>query len=198
MKALVTWLILTAVAVVVIVGVVDAVRGSSSDPQAAQAADSAVEASTATTALPVQPATEPLVTPEPVASTESADGTVTNTASATPERLPSCDTEQLRLAFKVWDGLAAVALRRVNGPPCHHGRAPIEVTVRDQSGKPVAVFGGNMGTTQPADFSDGFEQLLELPQMSCDPNETFLVIAAVGPYVARHTLPGTELPCNHG
>jgi hypothetical protein len=198
MKALVTWLILTAVAVVVVVGVVDAVRGSSSDPQAAQAADSAVEASTATTALPVQPATEPVVTTGPVASTESVDATVTDTVPAATESLPSCDTEQLRLAFTVWDGLAAVALRRVKGPPCHHGRAPIEVTVRDQSGKRVAVFGGNTGTTQPADFSGGFEQLLELPQMSCDPDETFLVIAAVGPYVVRRTLAGAELPCNHG
>jgi hypothetical protein len=198
MKALVTWLILTAVAVVVVVGVVDAVRGSSSDPQAAQAADSAVEASTATTALPVHPATEPVVTTGPVASTESVDATVTDTVPAATESLPSCDTEQLRLAFTVWDGLAAVALRRVKGPPCHHGRAPIEVTVRDQSGKRVAVFGGGMVTTQPVDFSGGFEQLLELPQMSCDPDETFLVIAAVGPYVVRRTLAGAELPCNHG
>jgi hypothetical protein len=197
MKALVTWLILTAVAVVVVVGVVDAVRGSSSDSRAAQAADSAVEASTATTALPVA-AVEPVVTTEPEASTESVDATVTDTESAAPEGLPSCHTEQLRLAFTVWDGLAAVALRRVKGPPCHHGRAPIEVTVRDQSGKRVAVFGGNTGTTQPADFRDGFEQLLELPQMSCDPEETFLVIAAVGPYVVRRALPGAELPCNHG
>jgi hypothetical protein len=198
MKALVTWLILTAVAVVVIVGVVDAVRGSSSDPPGAQAADSAVESSTATTASPVAPATEPVVTPEQVASTESVDATATDTESAVPESLPSCDTEQLRPAFTVWDGLAAVAFRRVQGPPCHHGRAPIEVTVRDQSGKRVAVSGGGMVTTQPVDFSGGFEQLLELPQMSCDPKETFLVIAAVGPYVVRRTLPGAELPCNHG
>jgi hypothetical protein len=139
-----------------------------------------------------------VVTTESVASTESVDAIVTDTESAAPESLPSCDTEQLRLAFTVWDGLAAVAFRRVKEPPCHHGRAPIAVTVRDQSGKRVAVFGGNTGTTQPADFSDGFEQLLELPQMSCDPKETFLVIAAVGPYVVRRTLPGAELPCNHG
>ena len=203
MKALVTWLILTAVAVVGIVGVVDAVRGSSSDPQPAQAADSAVEASTATTALPVDAVeavvtTEPVVATEPVESTESVDATVTDTESAAPESLASCDTEQLRLAFTVWNSLAAVALRRVKGPPCHHGRAPIEVTVRDQSGKRVAVFGGNTGTTQPADFSDGFEQLVELPQMSCGPEEAFLVIAAVGPYVVRRTLPGADLPCNHG
>jgi hypothetical protein len=157
-----------------------------------------IEPST-TTALPVQTATEPVATIEPVAITEPVVGaTVTAIESATPERLPSCDTEQLRLTFTVWEGLAAVVLRRVKGQPCHHGRAPIGFAVRDQSGDRVAVFGANTSATQPADFSNGFEQLLEIPQMSCDPEGSFLVAATVGPYVVRRTLPGAELPCNHG
>ena len=190
-------MILIAVGAVVTAGVVDSVRGSSSNPEAAQAGESVVEPST-TTALPVQTATEPAVTTEPAAIAEPAGATVTAIESGAPERLPSCDAEQLRLALAVSEGLAAVVLRRMKGQPCHHGRAPIGFTVRDQSGDRVTVFGGNTGTTRPADFSTGFEQLLDIPQMSCDPEGSFLVVATVGPYVVRRTLPGTELPCNHG
>ena len=55
-----------------------------------------------------------------------------------------------------------------------------------------------MRATQPAAFSNGFEQLREIPQLSCDPAGSFLVVATVGPYVVRGPLPGAELPCNHG
>jgi hypothetical protein len=197
MRSKATWLILIALGAVVTAGVVDAVHGSSSNPEAAQVGESVIEPST-TTALPVQTATEPVATTEPLAITEPVDATVTAIESAAPERLPSCDTEQFRLTFTVWEGLAAVVLRRVKGQPCHHGRAPIGFTVRDQSGDRVPVFGGNTRATRPADFSNGFEQLLEIPQMSCDPEGSFLVVATVGPYVVRRTLPGAELPCNHG
>jgi hypothetical protein len=197
MRGKATWLILIAVGAVVTAGVVDAVRGSSSNPEAAQAGEPVVEPST-TTALPVQTAAEPLVTTEPAAIAAPVDATVTAIESATRERLPSCDTEQLRLTFTVSEGLAAVVLRRVEGQPCHHGGAPIGFTVRDQSGDRVAVFGGNTGATRPADFSTGFEQLLDIPQMSCEPEGSFLVVATVGPYMVRRTLPGAELPCNHG
>jgi hypothetical protein len=190
MRSKATWLILVAIGAVVTAGVVDAVRGSSSNPEAAQAGESVIEPST-TTPLPVQTATEPM-------ATEPVDATVTAIESAAPERLPSCDTKQLRLNFTAWEGLAAAVLRRVEGQPCHHGRAPIGFTVRDQSGDRVAVFGGNTRATQPADFSNGFEQLIEISQMSCDPEGSFLVVATVGPYVVRRTLPGAELPCNHG
>jgi hypothetical protein len=64
----------------------------------------------------------------------------------------------------VGEGLAAVVLRRVKGQPCHHGRAPFGFKVRDQSGDRVAVFLGNTRATRPADFSNGFEQLLEIPK----------------------------------
>ena len=196
MRGRATWLILIAVGAVVTAGVVDAVRGSSSNPEAAQAGESSIEPST-TTALPVQTATEPVATTEPVAATQQVDATVTAIDSAAAERLPSCDTEQLRLTFTVSEGLAAAVLRRVKGQPCRHGRAPIGFTVRDQSGDRVALFGEN-SATRPADFSNGFEQLVEIPPMSCDPEGSFLVVATVGPYVVRRTLPGTELPCNHG
>ena len=122
MRGKATWLILVAVGAVVTAGVVDAVRGSSSNPEAAQAGESVVEAST-TTALTVETATEPVATTEPAAIADPVDATVTAIASAARERLPSCDTEQLRLTFTVSEGLAAVVLRRVKGQPCHHGGA---------------------------------------------------------------------------
>jgi hypothetical protein len=192
-----TWLIVAAVTAVVIAGVVDAFRGSSSKPEATQAGKSVIAPSTTTAIAQTPP--EPAATTEPVATTEPIDATMTATEAGASEHLPRCGREQLRLTFTAWEeGLAAALLRRVNGEPCHHGRAPIGFTVRDQSGNRVVVFGGGMTATEPADFSNGFEQLLEFPQMSCDPEESFLVVATVGPYVVRRTLPGAELPCNHG
>jgi hypothetical protein len=72
------------------------------------------------------------------------------------------------------------------------------VTVHDQSGHRVTVFGRSGQTTVPADFSHGFAQLIEFPNMSCDPAGSFLVVARVGPYVARQMFPGRNLVCNHG
>lgn len=120
--------------------------------------------------------------------------------SAAPQRLTSCTTAQLKLAFTRYvEGLAALVLRRVAGKPCHHGRSLIRFTVHDQSGHRVTVFGRSGQQTVPADFSHGFEQLIELPLMSCDPAGSFLVVARVGPYVARQTFPGRKLVCDpHG
>ena len=119
--------------------------------------------------------------------------------STAPQRLSACTTAQLKLAFTLWDeGLAGLVLRRVAGKPCHHGGSLIRITVHDQSGHRVTVFGAPGRRTVPADFSHGFEQLIQFPSMSCDPAGSFLVVARVGPYVARQTFPGSSLVCNHG
>ena len=197
MRSKATWLILIAVGAVVTAGVVDSVRGSSSTPPATRAGESATGPSTAA-ALPVRSTTDAVGTAQAVTIPEPVDATVTAVQPAEPERLPSCASKQLRLSFKVSEGLASVVLRRVKGQPCHQGRVPVVFTVRDQSGGSVAVFGGDTSATQPADFSNGFVQLIEMPQMSCDPEGSFLVVATVGSNVVRRTLPGAELPCNHG
>ena len=132
MRGRATWLILIAVGAVVTAGLVDAVRGSSSNPEAAQDGLSVTEPST-TMALPAQ-TTEAMTTTESLATTEPVNAPVTAIESAAPERLPSCETEQLRLAFTVDNGLAALELRRVTGEPCHHGRSPIGFTRSGQSG----------------------------------------------------------------
>jgi hypothetical protein len=197
MRGAATWLVLTAIGVIVIAGVVDAVRQPSSHA-AAGANESTTERLT-TTASSVQATTEPVATTEGVAATQAvATATPGTQSDSPPEPLPSCATRQLKLSFTIADGLAALELRRVAGKPCRHGRSPIGFTIRDQSGDGIAVFGESTRATQPADFSDGFEQLIEIPQMSCDPEGSFLVIATVDPYMVRRTLPGAELPCNHG
>lgn len=191
MRRLATWLVLAAVGTVVFVGVVDGVRRSSSHSRSAGGLGSTAER--LTTTGPPSPSTT-----AGVATTEAEGTTAPASKSAAPERLSSCAAAQLKLAFTFWqEGLAALVLRRVAGKPCHHGRSPIRFTVHDQSGHRVTVFGRSGQKTTPADFSHGFEQLVEFPNMSCDPAGSFLVVARVGPYTARRTFPGRNLVCSH-
>jgi len=118
-------------------------------------------------------------------------------SSGAARRLPLCTTAQLRLAFTLTDGSAALVLARVAGKPCHHGQSDARFIIRDTSGHRVPVFGSSHALTVPADFSDGFAQLIQIPEASCDPTETFLVVGAVGRHTARRSFPGTQLPCNH-
>jgi len=192
-----TWVVLAAVGVVVIAGVIDAVRRSSSNPGSARANVFTVDGLTMT-APSAQVTTEAVATTQAGATTEIVTTTAPASQAPSSERLPSCATEQLRLTFAVSDGLAAAVLRRVKGDACRHGRAPIGFTVRDQSGDRIAVFGGNTRATPPADFSNGFEQVIEISELSCDQEGSFIMVATVGPYAARRTLPGAELPCDHG
>jgi hypothetical protein len=195
MRGIATWLVLAAVGLVVIAGVADALRGSSSHAQSAPATDSTIGGLT-TTAPSVQATTEPLATTQ----TEVVATTAPATQSDSPERLPSCATGQLRLTFTVAEGLAALELRRVAGEPCHHGRSPVGFTARDESGHRVTLFpaSAELRKTVPADFTDGFVQIMQIPYSEvCDPAGSFLAVATVGPYVARRTFPGKNLICDH-
>jgi hypothetical protein len=182
MRGIATWLVLAAVGLVVIAGVTDALRGSSSHAQSA-------------------PATEAVATTQAVAATEAVATTAPDIPSDSPERLPSCATGQLRLTFTVADGLAALKFRRVAGEPCHHGRSPIGFTARDESGHKLPLFpaSAELRKTVLADFTDGFVQIMQIPYSEvCDPAGSFLAVATVGPYVARRTVPGKHLICDHG
>jgi hypothetical protein len=203
MRGKATWVITAIVAAIVIVGVVDALRGSSSQDEPAAAAEGPtvvdVGGSTLTLeSVTAQATTEPEATTEPLATT-----TAPAIPSPPPERLPRCTTPQLALAIKVVDGSAMLVLRRVAGKPCHHGRSPIGITVLDQSGRKVPMFGHGSSapenSTAPANFTDGFVQLMKIPySMYCDPAGSYLAVATVGPYEARRTVSGTEITCNHG
>ena len=221
MRGKLTWLVLAATGAVALVAAIDALRGSHSrsEPEPlAQARDgpSSPTTSAQTTTGPPDPTGQAMMaTPTVPAMTEPAvtdpateRGTTTDSAGAasesavpaatSPERLPPCATAQLRLGFTVTDGLAALVLARVAGNPCHQGRSRVSVVLRDLSGHRVPVFGGSETSTAPADFSERFAQLVEIPQASCDPADSFLVVGTVGRYTARRTFPGTQLPCNHG
>ena len=197
MRSRATWLVLAAIAAVLVAGVVDSVRSSSSTSEASQAGQSVVQPST-TSRVAGEVATDAENLSEPLASTEPADEMATDEGSAKHRGLPSCDTDQLHLSFAPGgEGLMAAVVRRVKGKPCHQDRQTIRFRVRNQSRDFVAVFGGTQATW-PTDFRGGFAELVEIPQLSCDPRESFLVVATVGPYTARRTLVGSQLPCNHG
>jgi hypothetical protein len=144
-----------------------------------------------------QATTEPVATTEPQGTTDTVAIPLDQ-----PERLPRCTTPQLALAVKIVDGSAMLVLRRVAGEPCHHGQSHIGLTVLDQSGNKVALFGHGSGpesSTAPADFTRGFVQLMQIPYTeSCDPVGSYLAVVTVGAYEARRTVSGTEIVCNHG
>jgi hypothetical protein len=201
MRGMATWLITAVIAAIVIVGVVDALRGSSSHQESATVQTATVVdlggSSLTLESVTAQATTEPVATSEPQGMTDAAA-----IQSPAPERLPSCRTPQLALAMKVMDGSAMLVLRRVVGEPCHHGQSHIGLTVLDQSGHKVALFGHGSGpgsSTARADFIRGFVQLIQIPYTEyCDPAGSYLAVATVGPYVARRTVSGTEIVCNHG
>ena len=203
MRGKATWLITAAVTGVLIVGVVDALRGSSSHDESAHAAEAPTVVDLGGATLTLESVTTQVVTTEPVATTEPQETTDTATIpSPQPERLPRCTTPQLALAVKIVNGSAMLVLRRVAGEPCHHGQSHIGLTVLDQSGKKVALFGHGSGpesSTAPADFTRGFVQLMQIHYTeSCDPAGSYLAVVTVGPYEARRTVSGTEIVCNHG
>jgi hypothetical protein len=200
MRRKATWLVLAAVGVVAMAGVVDAVRRSSSHAESARPNESTIDGLT-TTAPSSQVTTEGVATTQAAAANQAVATTAPSTQSIPSERLPSCATGQLRLTLTVSDGVEALELRRVAGKPCHHGLSPIGFTVHDQSGHRVTLFpaAAELRKTVPTDFTDGFVQLMQIPYSEvCDPAGSFLAVATVGPYVARRTVPGKNLVCNHG
>ena len=177
MKNMATWLVLAAVGAVVVAGVADALRGSRSHSGQAHAARPAAGS--------------------PATAAAQLRGTVESTPAP---RLPRCSTAQLDLTFTRADGLAALLLRRVRGRPCHEGRSAIRFILRDQAGRRVPMFlsSGELRFTRPADFSHGFEQLIQIPYTAvCDSAASFLAVATVGRYEARREVPGANLSCHH-
>jgi hypothetical protein len=127
-------------------------------------------------------------------------------SAAATDRLPTCTTPQLALAFEILGGSATFVLRHVRGEPCHLPRLPIRFTVRDQAGRRVRLVNAEGLGGQSAvkgDFSPGFEQLINITYLShCGPEAIppgpFLVSVRVGSYVARRTLSGSEIGCFGG
>jgi len=155
MRRKATWLVLTAVGVVVIAGVVDAVRRSSSHGESAGGNVVTINDLTVTAAS-AQATTEGVATTVGVTTTEALDTTAQAVESAPPERLPPCTQRQLKLAIRAGEDRAEFVLRRVVGQPCHLRRSRVRLTVLDQAGSEVVLstsnFYGQRGTA-PADFA---------------------------------------------
>jgi hypothetical protein len=127
-------------------------------------------------------------------------------SAASTDRLPTCTTRQLALAFEILGGSATFVLRHVRGEPCHLPRVPIRFTVRDRAGRRVRLVtaeGLDGRSAVKGDFSPGFEQLINIPYLpQCGPEAIppgpFLASVRVGSYVARRTLSGSEVGCLGG
>jgi hypothetical protein len=198
MRRTATWLVLTAVGVVVIAGAVDAVRRSSSDAESAGGNVFTIDGLTMT-APSAQVTTGGVTSTVPVTTTESLGTTTQVVESAPPERLPPCTQRQLKLAIRVGEPRAEFVLRRVMGQPCHLRRSRVRLRVLNQAGSEVVLstsnFYGQRGTA-PADFAHGFVLVILDPYLAiCDPRGTFAAVASVGPYVARRTVAGSEIDC---
>ena len=198
MRRTATWLVVTAVGVVVIAGVVDAVRRSSSHGESAGGNVVTINDLTVTAAS-AQATTEGVATTVGVTTTEALDTTAQVVVSAPPERLPPCTQRQLKLAIRVGGDRPEFVLRRVMGQPCHLRRSRVRLRVLDQAGSEVVLstsnFYGQRGTA-PADFAHGFVLVILDPYLAiCDPQGTFTAVASVGPYVARRTIVGSEIDC---
>jgi hypothetical protein len=131
--------------------------------------------------------------------------TVSVQAAPRTDRLPTCTAPQLQIVIEVPGGSAAVALRHVTGSPCHLGRLPVKLTVRDRHGNLVPLVGGEgLGVSVfRGDFSPGFEQLRNvtfLPACTPEtiPHASYVLSARAGPYRARKRLSGVEIGCFGG
>jgi hypothetical protein len=199
MRRKATWLILTAVGVVVIAAAVDAVRRSSSGAESAGGNVITIDGLTMT-APSAQVTTEGAATTVGVTTTtEAVDTTAQVVELAPPERLPPCTQRQLKLAIRVGEDRAEFVLRRVMGQPCHLRRSRVRLRVLDQAGSEVVLSTSNFywqRGTPPADFDHGFVMVTLDPYLAiCDPRATFTAVASVGPYVARRTVAGSEIDC---
>lgn len=197
MRRTATWLVFSAIGVVLIAGVVDAVRRSSSDAESARRNVFTIDGLTMT-APSAQVTTEGVATTVGVTTTQPID-TTAQVVKSPPERLPPCKQRQLKLAIRVGEPRAEFVLRRVMGQPCHLRLSRVRLRVLDQAGSQVVLstsnFYGQRGTA-PADFAHGFVLVILDPYLAiCDPRGTFTAVASVGPYVARRTVAGSEIDC---
>ena len=197
MRRTATWLVFSAIGVVLIAGVVDAVRRSSSDAESARRNVFTIDGLTMT-APSAQVTTEGVATTVGVTTTQPID-TTAQVVKSPPERLPPCTQRQLKLAIRVGEPRAEFVLRRVMGQPCHLRLVPRRLRVLDQAGSQVVLstsnFYGQRGTA-PAHFAHGFVLVILDPYLAiCDPRGTFTAVASVGPYVARRTVAGSEIDC---
>jgi hypothetical protein len=179
MRARLGWVVVGALAAIVVAAAVDAFR-SPGRPSPAPPEGSSVPVSTEGSVFEAR---------DPVPGGETAP-------------LPRCTAEQIAAAIEIFDGVASIVVRHVRGEPCHLARLPINLAVRDTKGRRVRLAEPRSGVAESGvagDFSPRFERLVNITYVrDCNEPGPFLAVVNVGPYVARRTLSGNEIGCFTG
>jgi hypothetical protein len=179
MRTRLTWVVVGALAAIVVAAAVDAFR-SPGRPSSSPSEASSVPVSTGGSAFEAR---------DPVAGGETAP-------------LPRCTAQQIAMAIEVLGGSASIVVRHVWGKPCHLARLPIDLAVWDRTGRRVRLAEPRSGVPQSGiagDFSPRFERLVNITYLAdCDQRQPFLAVVNVGPYVARGTLSAKEIGCFRG
>jgi hypothetical protein len=176
-----TWVIATGVIAVLIVGTVDAIR--SSEPSASSAS-------------------------QKTATERSAAQETTFPGETTPQSLPRCTVQHIRVSIEVLGGAATIVVRHVWGSRCHLAPLRVRLLVSDRVGRRVRLAAADEGRPVQSriagDFSPGFEQLIDIPYLAepqlgdCDRAGPFTAFVIVGPYSAQRKLSGSEVDCFRG
>ena len=124
-------------------------------------------------------------------------------AENTTAPLPRCSAEQIAASIDVLGGSATIAVRRARGGACHLARLPVHLKMWDRAGNPVhlpTVEGAHIPSQVGGDFTSNFERLIWIHRVfpDCDQRGPFLVVAKIGPYIVRQTLPSNEVACFRG
>jgi hypothetical protein len=170
-----TWVLLGGVLALAVVGTVYALRGSAW-PGSASAMQVGQRRSADAFSVPAENTTAPLL---------------------------RCSAEQIAASIDVLGGRATITVRHARGTACHLARLPVQLKMWDRAGNPVhlpTVEGAHIPTQVGGDFTSNFERLLWIHRVfpECDQRGPFLVVAKVGPYVVRRTLPRNEVACFRG
>ena len=178
LRSRLSWLVIGAVAVILVAAAVDAFR--SSEPSASS--------------------------PSRETTTERPAGETTLAVVTTPESLPRCTVQNLALSIDVLGGTASIVVRHVWGRACHLAPLPVRTSLTNRFGGRVrlATVGGGRPDVQSrvgGDFSPGFERLIDIPYLAhpplanCNSRGPFTAFVIVGPYSAQRKLSGSEVGC---
>ena len=190
MRVRLTWVVLCALAAIVVAAAVDAFRSSGTRSSSPSKASS----------VPVPSGEPPVTKPPLVVEVPPVEPPVTEpplVVEVPPVEPPRCTAQQIAVAIEVLGGSASIVVRHVWGKPCHLARLPIDLAVWDRSGRRVRLVRSGVAQSGIAgDFSPRFERLIDITYVrDCDYRGPFLAVVNVGPYGARATLSAKEIHC---
>jgi hypothetical protein len=114
---------------------------------------------------------------------------------AEDEPLPPCTAQQLAVSIDLMGGSPFIAVSHAWGNPCHLRRVPIDMTVKDRTGRPVWRAWSESGVG--GDFSPDFVRLIGINyQRPCGRPRPLVAFVNVGAYSTRRKLPRVD--CHWG